>query len=483
MNANMTKSLVTKRRNQEIQVHDYNLKIDKAYKLIEKDLSKNNVKLIRKYDQFMARQSLAKATRLKHLQIILNLSRVIKKDWQIVIKEDIESLVFKVVETYGDSNGKETNTTYDHKKILKIFFRWVKLGSRDFKEVGDPPETKDVKMRTVKNNLVRANLITPEEYRKLIRAADQNQRVKAIIAIHYEAGTRPGELLSIQIKHIMYDKFGAKIAVDGKTGPRKIRILKSLPYLKDWINVHPFRDDINAPLWIQVEGKHYGEALTYAGATQILRRLCQKAGIKKRITLNLFRHTAATYLASRLPESLLRKRQGWTASSKMPERYVHLIDEDVDEAYLRLHGIIKEDKKSDIEEDLPIKCALCGTLNMPSTKICTDCNRPLDMETALEIEEKEKEDLSGLFLPLLIELAMPESKKRAMVKEIQKAKAENRKPDLHTIFGTRMTDEQVKLLREHVKNRPKEHRKPSSTKSSKLRFRFERLEQVLASYD
>ena len=78
---------------------------------------------------------------------------------------------------------------------------------------------------------------------------------------------------------------------------------------------------------------------------------------------------------------------------------------------------------------------------------------------------------------------MPESKKRAMVKEIQKAKSENRKPDLHTVFGTRMTDEQVKLLREHVKNHPKEHRKPSSTKSLKPRFRIERLEQVLASYD
>ncbi len=382
----MSKTVISKRKIQDFEIHPYDMKIEAAYRLIEKELSKENISLIKKYDKYMVRQSLAKATRLKHLQIILNLSRMIKKDWIEVIKEDIDNLVFKIVQTYGDSNGKETNTTYDHKKILKIFFRWIKLGSREFKEVGNPSETKDVKLRPVKNQLIREDLLTKEEYKKLILAADENPRAKALIAVHYEAGTRPGEILSLQIKHVKFDKFGAKIAVDGKTGPRKIRLLKSIPYLREWLNVHPFRNNTDAPLWIQVEGKHYGDPLNYSGAKQLLLRLCRKTGIKKRITLNLFRHTAATSLANSLPESLLRKRQGWTASSKMPERYVHMIDEDLDEAYLRIHGVIKEDKSKDIKEDLPVKCVLCGTLNMPGIKICTDCNRPLDMETALEIE-------------------------------------------------------------------------------------------------
>lgn len=93
---------------------------------------------------------------------------MIKKNWNDVVKDDIDELVFKVVQTYGDSNGKETNTTYDHKKILKIFFRWVKLGSRDFIDVGNPPETKDVKLKLVKSNLMREDLLTQDDYRKLI---------------------------------------------------------------------------------------------------------------------------------------------------------------------------------------------------------------------------------------------------------------------------------------------------------------------------
>jgi hypothetical protein len=157
--------IVAKRKTEEIEIHPYDHRIDRAYKLIEKELSKENITLIKKYDRYMVRQSLAKATRLKHLQIILNLTRMVKKDWEHVTKNDIEDIVFKVVQTYGDANGKETNTTYDHKKILKIFFRWVKFASREFKEVGEPPETKDVKLRTVKNTLVREDLLTKEEYR------------------------------------------------------------------------------------------------------------------------------------------------------------------------------------------------------------------------------------------------------------------------------------------------------------------------------
>jgi len=75
----MAKSLVTKRKTQEFEIHPYDKRIDAIYKLIAREVSKNNFKLIKDYDHYMVRHSLAKATRLKHLQIILNLSRMIKK--------------------------------------------------------------------------------------------------------------------------------------------------------------------------------------------------------------------------------------------------------------------------------------------------------------------------------------------------------------------------------------------------------------------
>ena len=51
---------------------------------------------------------------------------------------------------HGNEKGQETNYTYDHKKILKLFFRWFKLGSRDFKDVGDPAEEEKHQVTTSK---------------------------------------------------------------------------------------------------------------------------------------------------------------------------------------------------------------------------------------------------------------------------------------------------------------------------------------------
>jgi len=39
-----------------------------------------------------------------------------------------------------------------------------------------------------------------------------------------EAGTRPGEILNLRIKHVTFDKHGAILQVDGKIGARTIRI-------------------------------------------------------------------------------------------------------------------------------------------------------------------------------------------------------------------------------------------------------------------
>ncbi len=57
---------------------------------------KKNSELVKKYGKERVRNSPAKETRLKHLLIILNLTRMLNRDWEDVIKEDIEGLVFNL---------------------------------------------------------------------------------------------------------------------------------------------------------------------------------------------------------------------------------------------------------------------------------------------------------------------------------------------------------------------------------------------------
>ncbi len=71
-----------------------------------------------------------------------------------------------------------------------------------------------------------------------------------------------------------------------------------------------------------------------------------------------------------------------------------------------------------------------------------------------------------------------------MMKEFEQAKLENRKPDLHKAFGTpRMTEEQVILLRESVKDHRNKYGYSKPSNDFKPRFRIENLEMILAGYD
>ncbi|MCH8916179.1 MAG: hypothetical protein IIA82_10125 [Thaumarchaeota archaeon] len=73
-------------------------------KRIQEELSAENVELIAQYDMEMVRQSIAIATRQKHLRTLLGLSRLLRKNWKSIGKNDIEKLVYDIMQNYSDSS-------------------------------------------------------------------------------------------------------------------------------------------------------------------------------------------------------------------------------------------------------------------------------------------------------------------------------------------------------------------------------------------
>jgi len=141
---------------------------------------------------------------------------------------------------------------------------------------------------------------------------------------------------------------------------------------------------------MNTEPSKFGKEITYHGAYQMVRRSCRQAKLPKRVYLNLFRHSEATQTAQFMTEAQMRKRHGWTPYSKMPGRYVHLVNADVDNAILSHLGIIKDDNETRIK--LPKKCHICDMHNPPESSLCTKCGKPLDLQTALEAEQKLQAD-------------------------------------------------------------------------------------------
>jgi site-specific recombinase XerC len=188
------------------QDYDYDNRIRRHLANCKERLSQSDYKLVEKYHTQMILTSLKVATQSKSLEVIASLSDMIDQKWKTMTRENINTLVANVMIRYSN-NGQETHTTYDHKKHLKLWFRFVKLGNRLHKKVGTPDELFDVEMKEVPNNLAREELVTDKDITALI-ANSLNLRDKAMWAVIDEAGIRIGEFCSLKLKHVFRDTKG-----------------------------------------------------------------------------------------------------------------------------------------------------------------------------------------------------------------------------------------------------------------------------------
>lgn len=384
----MSKQQISEEKQDKIRLYNYDRIITRTFALMEKDLSQNNVKIIKKFNRVLVNESLSDARRSKILGTLLSLSRMLEKDWEDIDKEDIEELVYKFNKKFS-KDGQETNTTSDHKKILKNFYRWFKFGAREQKEVGDPEETSWIRVRKPRENLTADMLITEAEKNSLLKACGDSLRDRAFVHAFSDLGCRPGEILTRQIKHVKFDDKGAIVVVDGKTGPRPVRVVECVPDLAAYIEKHPRNSEPDAPLWIAMDETKFGKAWSYHSMRKRLQRICDIAQIHKRIWPNLFRHTGATKTGMFLTESLQKKRYGWSSGSKMPGRYEHMMNSDVEDAILKHYGI--SNGKGEDRVSRPKMCHICGISNAFDANMCSKCGRPLDLEFAEKMESERKE--------------------------------------------------------------------------------------------
>ena len=380
--------------------YDYSNRIRRHLANCKETLSQSDFKLVEKYHEQMILTSLARATIAKNLEVIASLSDMIDQQWTTMSKENINTLVANVNIKYSN-NGQETHASYDHKKILKLFFRFVKRGNRLHKKVGTPDELFDVEMKEVPNNLAREELVTDKDIAALI-AVSLNLRDKAMWAVEYEAGIRIGEFCSLKMKHVFRDTKGFLISVDGKTGARKVRLHTSQVELAAWINTHPLKDNPEASLWVSLDGK--SKRMKPDAVRIQLGKTLKRAGITKRIFPHLFRHSEITRLVLKVPDLAMKARHGLSANSKMLSRYSHLNQDDLDDCYLGAIGAkVPEVKEPDRSI---VTCGKCQTVNAPESDLCISCQLPLTLQTAIMLDDKtahDKEAFIADIVPTLLE--------------------------------------------------------------------------------
>jgi len=322
---------------------------------------------ILRFIEFMQREEKSKLWIIRCITLLLNIKKHIKKEFRACIKEDIQEYI-----DYTLKKGYSPSTHTKIRQVLKYFFKVV-YGNNEYY----PDAVKWLKSKVSKDEqrkreqLSYDQFLTEDEVKLLIDTANTIQR-KAFIAVAYETGARPEELLNIRIKDILFDSKGAKVILRGKTVERVTRVIAYVSLLKQWLSVHPFKNDPNAYLWLSEASNHKWNPIGLRSAEKMFEETMKRAGIKKQTRLYILRHSRATHLANKLTEAQMCAYFGWQLGTKVVQRYIHLAGVRTDDALLELAGV-KVDKD---EESSALKvryCKRCNEMLSPNHDFCIRC--------------------------------------------------------------------------------------------------------------
>jgi len=392
--------------------------VEQKYETVKKSLEKANIsqhnkELIVEFEKACVLEGLGKWRRIRIMSNLLIFARDhLKKDFDKATKEELRDVVWKL-ESREDL-GVWTKHTY--KTVLKKFYKWLVFGNEYVSRV-ECPEIISWLRATVSNKdkprVKASQILTEKEAEDLVKVAE-HPRDKAFICMLYELGSRIGEIGSLHIKDISRDDYSFIIDLSGKTGHRTPRIVISDSYLTAWLNLHPLKDNPNAPLWVMLGDRNKSEMMNYGAFRALVLRLAEKAKIKKRIYHHLFRHSRVTHLLTnkQINESQAKIYFGWVPNSNMLAEYSHLVAQDVNEVMLEIHGI----KTSEAKQEPKVKqCHRCKDINPTDHLFCKKCGGVLEVKTAIALDEKR-----GGFDNILTSLMDEETVQEALVKAAMK---------------------------------------------------------------
>jgi integrase/recombinase XerD len=342
--------------------------------------------------------------------------------YEVENKNQVISFLDTKIKNSEDDPDKRWITTWnDYLVRIKYFFRWL-YNCKD-KDLDDVPfsdwETPDfVKIKNKKTKRISPyleNELWEKDDLLTIIKYESYKRNKAILALLWDLDARPHELTLLKIKHIrLKEKYGeGEIPHEAKTGTGPILLTTSFPYVRDWLNEHPFKNEPNSRLICNLIN---GSSITADNIDKVMKQLRERIiRLLKNGEINdkderekieyllktkkwnpyCIRHSAITADSDYLPEYALKKKVRWSMNSRQGSRYIkrRMGDELKNEILVR-NGIIQG------TENKPklsiLNCPRCQLVNVLDNKYCSKCSYPLTILAFNEIKENEEKRFRSL---------------------------------------------------------------------------------------
>ncbi|MFY9868144.1 MAG: hypothetical protein WAK17_00335 [Candidatus Nitrosopolaris sp.] len=325
---------------------------------------------------------------------------------------------------YLDHFRKDDNADPSHKwvgtyngNLINVvkFFRWLYNPDVGPTDRPRPSVVQNLsKLKRLEISLYKPDMWTSEENLLFLKYCP-SARDRCFHAIQVDIGCRPHEILKLRIKDLEFKEGDngqryAEIVVNGKTGERGLPLIDSIPYITQWISLHPQGSNREA---ILVPNERNGKAIQAATLiktykhyksyfTELLSRQDVPQEDKQRINELLrkkwnpyvHRHSTVTHkydTGEISSDAKMKQFFGWTPRSNMLAKYVHFRGNEAKKDLLRTKGLLRDEKVVNILE--PKMCPHCREPNRPDAQFCFKCNFVMSFEAYHKgTEEKERKD-------------------------------------------------------------------------------------------
>lgn len=332
-------------------------------------------------------EHLSPARQFKLANTLAQSRNFLKVPFTLATVEDLETASAAIKST----TKYKRNTKIDYVRFLRRFFLWL-----NEEGLTNIPEKK---IRAIKvprlDNVTKTaeGMLTESEVKAIIENC-KNSRDRLIVMLAYEGGFRIGELGGLTWGQIKEESWGLLVNVSSKTEmPRLVPCIHSKTFLSAYkndygISAQPKKGDL--VFWLLKKGKRVG--IQYQGIRKMIKLATEAAGVDKKVTPHIFRHSAVTQAVNDgMSEQVIKSIFWGNSGTGMLRTYSHLSNKDIVNAVRQRYGIEKEpERKREMKTFGSVQCGACGFVNPPTLRFCGQCGAGLTTEAKTSKAEAVK---------------------------------------------------------------------------------------------
>lgn len=216
-----------------------------------------NLNLINEFHDHMKSKGCSERHRNNTLQVTIGFANFLGLDrtfYDVERKEQIlEFLDTKKKDTNQDPDEKWITTWNHYLARMKLFFRWITNRSGEISNESEwqtPTFIQIKEKKSSRKSPYSENQIWDRDELLTIIKYEPEIRNKAILTLLWDLDARNHEITALRIGNIRFQERYAEgeIPHNTKTGGGPFLLACSFPYVRDWLNKHPFKNIAEARL-------------------------------------------------------------------------------------------------------------------------------------------------------------------------------------------------------------------------------------------